>query len=145
MSIKTYKYTEEGARMLAKSGIKRTMPIMVIIPIVVLYVKKGEESFFSNANILTMALFLIFIGISIIFSIRFNSKMFLKNEFNLYDDRIERVTPSGKTISFKFANINECKVLNNGLLLAVNKQKMLVPNGIDGYDELSKTLLIKIK
>lgn len=147
--MKEYTFKEETAKnVMKKQAVSRT-PMFVIAFIGGFYIAnlRSDGETFSNKWVLIISVITVFIAgaIGLFLGIKSGAKTLVKNKFILTDTYIERHTPSGKIVRIEFTEIVKHQVFKSGLLIKSLSDKILIPAGLDEFDELSSLILKKIK
>lgn len=147
--MKEYSFTEETAKKVIITQAFSRIPIIVIATIGGLYIAdiQNGDHIFSN-KIVVITTFVIFIiagSIGLLIGIKNGTKALMQNKYILTDNYIERFTPSGKIVRLEFSKIDKYQVSKKGLLIKSSSEKILVPSGLDQFDELSTSVLEKLR
>lgn len=83
--------------------------------------------------------------IGLLIGFKVGTKTLMQNTYHITETGIERTTPAGKTISIDFDKIDLYKSLKKGFFIKSRNQKILIPIGLDSYDEITNLILDKVK
>jgi hypothetical protein len=147
--MKAYTYTEERAKKIIKSQALSRIPMIIIALSGGFYIAniQSDGHLFDDKSVLliagSIAVMASFLGF--IIGIKKGVKALMLNKYIISDAYIDRYTPSGDFIRLEFSKIDKHQVIKKGLLLKASTKKILIPSGLDNYDEISKVILDKLK
>jgi len=122
--------------------------MIVILGALLLFdIYKGE----TNPNQLIFTYTIMFFALIIVWIIvhkrapKFGSELIQQYYFRVSDLGIEKIGPKGKLVDFNFSQITSFRFNKRGLLLESSKRKLLLPNGLEDFDELCHLISEKVK
>ncbi|WP_421750293.1 hypothetical protein [Croceimicrobium sp.] len=139
--MKEYRYSDEKALQLIQKISRTTLPIIMIMilgALLLIDIYKGDtnpdELFFTH----TIMFFTLIIVWILVYknAHKYGSRLMQQYYFSVSDTGIEKIGPKGKMESMNFAQISSISIHKKGLLLESSKSKLLLPNGLEGFDEL---------
>ena len=147
--MKEYRFSEESAKKTIKSRTISRIPIILIAGFGGFYIANHQSKgmVFGNSFvlILTLSIGAIAVALGLLLGIKNGTKTLMKNIYRITETGIERTTPSGKSLKIDFDKIDLHKSMKKGLLIKGQNQQILIPAGLDGYDEISDLILNKVK
>jgi hypothetical protein len=147
--MKEYTFTEDTAKKIIKSQTMSRIPIVVISVAAGIYVgnhQTGGEIFKNLTQLIILSFGLI--GITtygLIRGMKKGTKTLMLNKYILTETGIERHTPASKIIQIDFDKISSHHLLTKGLLLKSTNTKILIPSGLDNFEELSSNIIARLK
>jgi hypothetical protein len=148
-NMKEYRFSEENAKKTIKSQTISRIPMILIAVLGGLYIANSQNggAIFENSLvlILTLSLSAVAVTIGLLIGIKNGAKTLMQNTYRISENGIERATPSGKSVNIDFDKIDLHKSLKKGLFIKAQNQKILIPAGLDGYDEITNLILEKVK
>lgn len=147
--MKEYRFSEEQAKKVMKSRLVSRSPMILIAILGGLYIANTRNGAVTFENplvlILTIATSFIALGIGLFIGIKNGTKTLIKHSYRISDKGIEWTNPTGRLVSIDFNEVDMHRALKRGLFIRAKKQSVLIPSGLDQYDELSALILKKMK
>ncbi len=147
--MKEYSFTEVTAKKVIKTRALSRIPMIIIAMIGGLFIadiQNGGKIFDDKLVIVITCIVAIIAGtIGLFIGIKNGTKALMQNKYILTDNYIERLAPSGKIVRIEFSKIDKYQVLKKGLLIKSSSEKILVPSGLEKFDELSTSISEKLK
>jgi hypothetical protein len=147
--MKEYRFSEESAKKTIKSQAISRIPMILIAFLGGFYIANSQNggTIFGDSLvlILTVSFSAVAAAIGLLVGIKNGTKTLMQNVYRITETGIERNTPSGQSVKIDFDKIDLHKTLKKGLFIKAQNQKILIPTGLDSYDEISKLILEKIK
>ncbi len=147
--MQEYRFSEENAKKTIKSQMILKIPIILVALLGGFFIANSQNGgmIFGNFLVLTFVIIIsgIAVSIGLIFGIKNGTKMLMQNNYKLTEIGIERTTPSGKIVNIYFDKVDNYKSFKKGLFIKAKNQKILIPAGLDKFDELSELILERLK
>ncbi len=147
--MKEYRFSEENAKKIIKSQTISRIPMILIAVIGGFYIANYQSggTIFSDSLVLILTLLfsLVAVTIGLLIGIKNGTKTLMQNIYRISEAGIERTTPSGKIVSIAFDKIDLHKSMKKGLFIKAQNQKILIPSGLDNYNDISNLIVEKVK
>jgi len=147
--MKEYTYTEDTAKKIIKSQTLSRIPIVIISIAAAIYISDYQSGGRVFKNLTTLIIIcIVLIGVTsfgLIRGVKNGAKTLMLNKYILTDTGIERHTPAGKIVELDFDKISSHHVSTKGLLLKSFNTKILVPAGLNNFEELSSYVIARLK
>ena len=147
--MKEYRFSAENAKKTIKSQTISRIPMILIAAIGGFYIANFQTggAIFSDSLVLTLTLSISAVAVTIGFliGIKTGTKTLMQNIYRISETGIERTTSSGKSVSIDFDKIDLHKSMKKGLFIKAQNQKILIPSGLDNYNDISNLILEKVK
>lgn len=147
--MKEYRFSEENAKKTIKSQTISRIPMILIAVIGGFYIANFQNggAIFGDSIvlILTLSISAVAVTIGLLIGIKNGTKTLMQNIYRITDTGIERTTPSGKSVNIDFDKIDLHKSMKKGLFIKAQNQKILIPSGLDDYNDISNLVLEKVK
>lgn len=147
--MKEYRFSEENAKKMIKSQTISRIPMILIAVLGGLYIANSQNggAIFGDSLVLipTLSICAVAVTIGLVIGFKNGTKTLMQNIYRISDKGIERTTPSGKSVSMDFDKIDLHKSMKKGLFIKAQNQKILIPSGLDKYNDISNSVLEKVK
>lgn len=143
-----YSFSKINARKITRKRVIRRLPVFIIAVFVGFYFANIDSDGMLIQDSLTLFIsalvIAILLAVGLGYGIELRVKRLLKEKYILSETFIEKKTFPDKSIKIPLDNV-EFFQKNKGLLLMSNDDEILIPEELDGYQELKTNILEKIR
>ncbi|MCK9255143.1 MAG: hypothetical protein M0Q45_04490 [Bacteroidales bacterium] len=142
--MKEYRFTEETAKKTMNSGLRFFAPFLIGGSIVGICIANFTTKGSIFGSLLVFLIIILVLVIATMIGINRSKKSLMKAVYRLSDTGIEVITSDTESVSIDFDKIKSHKIIKRGLYINGQKSQIFIPVDLDGYDEITNTILEKI-
>lgn len=142
--MKEYRFTEETAKKTINSRLSFFAPFLIGGSIVGICIANYVTTGSIFGSLFTLLIVILVLAIATMIGINRSKKSMMKTVYRLSDTGIEVITSDTESVSIDFDKIKSHKIIKIGLYINGQKSQIFIPVDLDGYEEITNTILEKI-
>lgn len=147
--MKEFRFSEAQAKKTMISQTVSRIPLMLIAGGTGIYIANHNNNGGITDNLAVLlpviAIGIVAMSVGLFIGVKNGTKTLLANVYRLSDESIERIGPNGNSTIINLSDIKTHKSIKKGLFLKDQNSKILIPVGIEGFENISGTILATLK